>query len=259
MSEVVEIELINFILLYLLLIIVLIIMKKSKINQTKLLFLASFRMTIQLILAGLVLTYIFKNPHPVFTILYIISMAAFSTYRVISRNKELNREFKIVIGISLTFTALVMITFFVGIVVKVNIFNPQYTIPLSGMIFGNCMNGYTIGIKTFQNSLKTGRNQISALQNIGATPTKILMPFVNNALETALLPTMNSMLGMGIVSLPGMMTGQILAGTLPTTAVIYQIAIMIVICTTVCLSVFVALYFGHKTLYNSRNQMTFYE
>lgn len=259
MSGVVKIDLINFALLYLLLIIVLLVMKKSKINQTKLLFLASFRMTIQLILAGLVLTYIFKNPHPVFTTLYIISMAAFSTYRVISRNKELNRKFKIVIGVSLTFTALIMIVLFVGIIVNVNIFNPQYTIPLSGMIFGNCMNGYTIGIHTFQSSLKTGRNQIGALQNIGTTPTKILMPFVNIALETALLPTMNSMLGMGIVSLPGMMTGQILAGTIPTTAVIYQIAIMIVICTTVCLSVFLALYFGQKTLYNSRNQMIFYE
>jgi putative ABC transport system permease protein len=60
---------------------------------------------------------------------------------------------------------------------------------------------------------------------------------------------------MGIVALPGMMTGQILSGTLPTTAILYQIAIMIAICTVVCLSSFGALYFGHKTLYNERNQI----
>jgi len=92
------------------------------------------------------------------------------------------------------------------------------------------------------------------LLNLGVAPQKILIPFVNNALETALLPTLNSMLGMGIISLPGMMTGQILSGTLPTTAILYQIAIMISICTAVCLTVFSSLYFGYKTLYNKAIQ-----
>ena len=71
------------------------------------------------------------------------------------------------------------------------------------------------------------------------------------------MPTLNSMVGMGIVSLPGMMTGQILSGTLPTTAILYQIAIMIAICTVVCLSVFGSLYFGYRTLYNDRNQIEY--
>ncbi len=77
---------------------------------------------------------------------------------------------------------------------------------------------------------------MNALLNIGAAPRDILLPFVRQALETALLPTLNSMMGMGIVSLPGMMTGQILSGTLPMTAILYQIAIMIAICTVVCLA-----------------------
>ncbi|HPZ52781.1 MAG TPA: ABC transporter permease, partial [Clostridia bacterium] len=65
---------------------------------------------------------------------------------------------------------------------------------------------------------------------------------------------LNNMVGMGIVSLPGMMTGQILSGTMPTTAILYQISIMIAICTVVCLSVFGSLYLGYRTLYNERNQ-----
>ncbi|HEY4544033.1 MAG TPA: ABC transporter permease, partial [Tissierellaceae bacterium] len=100
------------------------------------------------------------------------------------------------------------------------------------------------------------RNRIDTLLNIGVTPKKILLPFVNQALETALLPTMNSMLGMGIVALPGMMTGQILSGTLPTTAILYQISITIVICTVVCLSVFGSLYLGYRTMYNENNQIS---
>jgi putative ABC transport system permease protein len=68
---------------------------------------------------------------------------------------------------------------------------------------------------------------------------------------------MNNMLGMGIIALPGMMTGQILSGTHPTTAILYQIAIMIAICTSVCLTVFCSLHFGYKTLYNKLNQINF--
>ena len=81
MQGAVQLNILQFSLVYLLLIIVLAIMKKSKINQTKFLIVASLRMTVQLVLAGLILTYIFKNPHPAFVVLYIIAMVAFSIKR----------------------------------------------------------------------------------------------------------------------------------------------------------------------------------
>lgn len=257
MQGAVQLNILQFSLVYLLLIIVLAIMKKSKINQTKFLIIASLRMTVQLVLAGLILTYIFKNPHPAFVVLYIIAMVAFSIKRVLNKNKGLNPKFKLAVSISLAFSGIFILSYFVTVVVGKSIFNPQYTIPLGGMIIGNSMTGVTLGLKTFNENIKSQRTKIETLLNLGATPKKILLPFVNNAVETALLPTMNSMVGMGIVSLPGMMTGQILSGTLPTTAILYQIAIMIAICTAVCLTVFCSLHFGYKTLYNSRNQMKF--
>ncbi|HSR03629.1 MAG TPA: ABC transporter permease, partial [Proteiniclasticum sp.] len=179
-----------------------------------------------------------------------------ATVRVLSKNRELNNKFKLAIGLSLAGAGTLIVFFFVQIVVGMDFFNPQYTIPLSGMIFGNAMTGLTLALKSFSENLKAQRSRVESLLYIGVTPKKILLPFVNNALETALLPTMNSMLGMGIISLPGMMTGQILSGTLPMTAILYQIATMIAITTVVCLSVFSALYFGYKTLYNDRNQIT---
>lgn len=252
---VVEMNIWQFALIYLLLIVVLVIMKKAKIEETRLLLLASFRMTVQLVLAGLVLTYILGNPHPLFTVAYIVAMTSFATIRVLGKNRELNRKFKMAIGLSLAGAGTLIVFFFVEIVVGMDFFNPQYTIPLSGMIFGNAMTGLTLALKTFSENLKSERSRIESLLYVGVTPKKILIPFVNNALETALLPTMNSMLGMGIISLPGMMTGQILSGTLPMTAILYQIAIMIAITTVVCLAVFSALYFGYQTLYNERNQI----
>lgn len=255
MKGIVQLNILQFSLIYLLLIIILAIMKKSKINQTKLLLLASFRMTVQLVLAGFVLTYIFEKPHPIFVIIYLSGMIAFSVHRVLSKNKNINKQFKIAIFLSLAGSGLVILAFFVLAVVGESFFNPQYTIPLAGMIIGNSMTGVSLGMKTFTQDLQNQRNKVDSLLNLGVTPKKILIPFVNNALETALLPTMNNMLGMGIISLPGMMTGQILSGTKPTTAIMYQIAIMIAICTSVCLTVFCSLNFGYRTLYNKRNQI----
>ena len=255
MNTIVKMNIWQFLLVYILLIIVLVIMRRRRINQIKLLFIASIRMTVQLVLAGLVLTYIFENPHPFFTVSYIIAMIGFAIYTVLSRNKGLNRQFKIVVGVSLAVTGLSVIIFFILAVVGVNIFNAQYTIPISGMIMGNAMTGVSLGLKTFNENIRTGRNKIEVLVNLGVTPDKILTPFVNTALETAILPTLNSMLGMGIISLPGMMTGQILSGTLPMTAILYQISIIIAISAVTCMAVFCSLYFGYRTLYNKKNQI----
>ena len=257
MQGIVQLNIIQFSLVYVLLVVVLLIMKKSRINQTRLLLLASMRMTVQLVLAGLVLTYIFENPHPLFVVAYIVAMVAFSIRRVLSKNPGLNRDFKLAVSASLAFSGLAVLIYFVTVVVQTSVFNPQYTIPLAGMIIGNAMTGVSLGLKTFTENVKSQRPKIEALLNLGATPRDILLPYVNNAIETALLPTMNSMLGMGIVSLPGMMTGQILSGTLPMTAIMYQIAIMIAITTAVCLTVFSTLTLGYKTLYNKRNQIAY--
>lgn len=244
----------QFSLIYFLLIILLMIMKRSKVDKTKLLIVASFRMTVQLVLVGFVLSYVFENKHPVFTYLFLISMIGFSIHRVLSLQSQLNKKFKIIIGLSIAISGLSVLFFFVAIVVRVPIFDPQYTIPLAGMIVGNAMTGLNLGLGNFINSLNKEKSKLYALTAIGIEPDKILLPFVRQAFETALLPTINSMLGMGIIFLPGMMTGQILSGTLPTTAIMYQIAIMIAICTSVCLTVFLSLNLGYKTLYD-KNQI----
>lgn len=254
MEGAVTLSIYQFLLIYVLLIIVLFIMKKSNVNKTKLLIVASLRMTVQLVLVGFILQYIFSDPKPIYTVIFLILMILFSINRVISSRKDLNTKFKISIGCSLASSGLFVLFFFVGLVVNKSIFNPQYTIPLAGMIIGNAMTGVNIGLRTFMESVNTEKSKINTLLNLGVDPKDILLPIANNALETALIPTLNSMMGMGIIFLPGMMTGQILSGTLPTTAIMYQIAIMIAICTSVCLTVFLSLNLGYKSLYNGMKQ-----
>ncbi len=255
MDKAAEISIVNFSLIYLLLILIGVVMKASKISHTKLLLVASIRMTAQLILAGYVLMYLLKEAPPVLIILYVVLMTAFAIHRVLAVNQGINKRFKYIIAVSISSSALVIIAFFIKIVVGESILNPQYLIPISGMIIGNAMTGVALGVKTFTAKVKDSRLQIEVLLNCGATPKKILLPMVNEALETALLPTINVMLGMGIVSLPGMMTGQILSGESPLTAIVYQISITIGISAVVCLATFLSLNFGYKTLYNKENQL----
>ncbi len=256
MNEAVRISIFNFALIYLLLIVVGIVMRISKINQTKLLIIASIRMTIQLTIAGYVLIYIFDNPSPILVCAYVIMMSIFAVYRILSVNKGLNRKFQIIIAGSIGVSTILIIVFFITIVIGESIFNPQYTIPISGMIIGNAMTGIILGVRTFISKINDSKLQIEVLLNQGANPKNILKPMVNTSLETALLPTINSMLGMGIVSLPGMMTGQILSGELPTTAILYQISINICLAAVVSLAVYLSLNLGYRTLYSKENQFT---
>lgn len=257
MNEIIKLNILQFSLVYVLLLIVLFIMKKYKVKQSKLLIIASVRMSLQLTIAGFILTYILKNPKPIFTVLYIVIMICFSIYRVLSNNKSMNKKFKLIVSLSLALSGILILLFFIIVIVGANIFNPQYTIPIGGMVIGNAMTGVSLGLKTFNENISANKNQINVLVNLGVPPKDILSEFAGNALETALLPTLNTMLGMGIITLPGMMTGQILSGTLPTTAIMYQIAITISICTVTCVAVFCSLFFGYRTLYNKKNQMTY--
>ncbi len=255
MNQIIELQIWQFLCIYLLLIVILAIMKKCRIDKSRLLLTASIKMTVQLVLAGLILSYIFENPHPVFTGLYLLSMLAFTIYRVLSKYPFLQTRFKLIVGASITISGLFIVFYFIFVVVGSGAFTPQYVIPISGMVMGNTMTGVSLGLKTFTESLDAQHAKIEALTCAGVSADRILLPFVKQALETAILPTLNTMLGMGIVALPGMMTGQILSGTLPTTAILYQIAIMIAICTAVTCSCFFTLYFGSKTLIERKTQM----
>ncbi|HPF86446.1 MAG TPA: ABC transporter permease [Candidatus Limiplasma sp.] len=255
MTDIVQIKLWQFALIYLLLLVVISVMRFGKINKTRSVLWASVRMSLQLTLAGLILTYIFQNPHPLFIVVYLAGMIAFAIFRVFSINKRLNPRFRLIVAASIAFSGLMVTAYFVWLVVGESLGNPRYVIPIAGMVMGNTMTGVSLGLKTFYQLLEDQTVRIETLQNMGVKPDKLFLPLVRQAMETAILPTINSMLGTGIVSLPGMMTGQILSGTLPMTAILYQIAIMIAICTTVCLSTFASLYFGYRTLYNKRSQI----
>lgn len=243
-------QMLPFLLAYILLIMVGIIMKACRIARTRLLLVAGLRMTLQLILAGFVLTYLFARPHPLLTCVWLAVMTGFTIRTVLGRHPGLNHHFRFCVACTLACCGLLSTLFFVTCIARQPALNPQYVIPLGGMLMGNAMTGLSLALKSFETGLDEQRARIRALTNLGVRPQRILFPLVRTALETAMLPTLNSMLGLGIVFLPGMMTGQILAGAAPATAILYQGSIMMAMCATVCLTVLGALLWGYRSLWD---------
>ena len=132
---------------------------------------------------------------------------------------------------------LVCLLYFLLIVVRISPwYDPQYFIPIAGMLVGNSMTGVSLAVKSLGEGMTTRRNLVEEALILGATPQAATSPIINNTFEAAIMPTINSMLGMGIVFLPGMMTGQIYPHSTDT-AVNYQIAIMLGILGAVAITV----------------------
>jgi putative ABC transport system permease protein len=111
-------------------------------------------------------------------------------------------------------------------------YSPQYLIPLAGMILGNSMNGAAIAAERFTQDLVKRSRDIETHLCLGATPQQAIANYQSDAIRAAMIPTINVMMVAGVVSLPGMMTGQILGGVSPLLAVRYQLVILFAITTS---------------------------
>ncbi len=242
---------------YVFVLIMLIIFKSRGIKRERQILIASTRMTIQLTIMGYILMFVFKNPSWWLTSIMIAIMISFAIYNSINRVKyQMSKELKRIISFSMTFGALLTAVFFIVIVLNVRPwFNPQYFIPISGMIIGNSMTGIALGANKLCSSFEDKRIEIENSLMLGASPRAAAKEIVNSAFDTAILPTMNNMLTMGIVSLPGMMTGQILSGTFPITAIKYQIGIMLAILGSTAVSTVIFVTLGYRAFFTKDSRL----
>ncbi len=257
MKGIIELTPFQLALAYLSVLVVILILQKRSIRKEKEVLIASIRMTLQLILTGFVLTFIFENPHPLLTFGFLAVMETFAVYTVFKKFKgKLQPALKRVIALSLIAGTVGSLLYFLWVVVRIDPwYDPQYFIPIAGMLIGNSMTGISLSVQSLVRSMTERRAYVEEALILGATPKKAVDEIVNSTFDAAILPTINSMIGMGIVFLPGMMTGQILSGTSPQTAVLYQAAIMLGILGAVSLSVISLLVFGTRTFFNDQAQL----
>ena len=261
MDGVISLQLGQMIAAYIFVVLLLIIVRIRGISREKEILISSIRMTIQLILVGYILVYLFRTIHPLHTVVVIIVMEIFAVHNIYKRTKRpLSGSLKKVIAFSMVAGTLTSLLYFLLVVIQIKPwYDPRYFIPIAGMLIGNSMTSISLGVSRLVDEMYLERHLVESALMLGATPKMASKEVQDNAFDAAILPTINSMIGMGIVFLPGMMTGQILSGISPITAIEYQIAIMLGILGSVTLTVSLFVQFGYKTFFNKESQLVIKE
>lgn len=225
-------------------------------GQERTVLVSGLRMGVQLLGVGYLLHYLFALSHPAPVLLILLIMSGFAVQTVGARVKEKMPRFYSVVGgaifVGCGGLTLLFCTLIVGLTPW---YDPRYLIPLAGMIFGNSMTGASLAAERLAQEMRERQDEIETALCLGATSRMACAEAVKNAFKAALIPSVNSMAAMGIVFLPGMMTGQILSGTEPLIAVRYQIAIMCVIVGSVALTAFLILFFGYRSYFTRYHQL----
>jgi len=219
---------------------------------------ASARMVVQLVLVGYVLTFLFAAVSPFWTALAAAIMVLFASREIVARQKRRLQGFwSYGLGAGCTLLAAGTVTMFslLGQLRPEPWYHPRYALPLLGMILGNTMTGVSLGLDVLTNGVMRERAAIEACLALGGTRYQALLPVIRDALRSGFMPTINSMAAIGLVSLPGMMTGQILAGVEPVDAVKYQLLIVFLIAGGTGLGTLAAVIGGGRLLTDHRHRL----
>jgi len=231
---------------------------KMKIDLQKQLLIAATRTVIQLLMLGFVLKILFDISNPLLIALMSLIMLLAGGREVFARQ---TRRFKGIWGVGIGTTSMFISSFTVTIFTLIVVINkhpwyePQYSIPLLGMILGNTMNGISIGMDRLTQTAWEQRETIEQRLLMGFSKRIAIAPIRKQSARSGLIPIINSMSTAGIVSLPGMMTGQILAGSPPFEAVKYQILIMFLIASGTGFGIITALWITSSRLFDKRDRL----
>jgi putative ABC transport system permease protein len=252
----IEMEAINIrysamLILYGVLLIPIIISYILKLGNVKKILISVLRMTLQLGAMGLYLDYIFRFNNVLVNIGYVLLMIAIANFTV-NRNAGLRTArvfFTLMLGITLS--TLTVIALFIFLSIRPEpIYDARYLIPITGMVVGNCMRANVISLERFYSSIRKNEKEFLTYLLMGASPLEAIMPYLRDAVRPAMAPQLSTLATLGIVSLPGMMTGQILGGSSPIIAIKYQIGVMIAIFTAITLTTVINILFSLKTSFD---------
>ena len=231
-----------------------------RLRMERSLFLASVRTTVQLLLVGFVLQWVFAVDQWYVVVAMLLVMTLVAGYTAAARNERRFAGMWISTLLSMGISSWI-ITAYALLVVLRGIdqwYQPQYAIPLMGMVLGNTLNGISVGLSTLTSELAQRRGEIDSALSLGATRYEAALPTLRQAIRLGMTPIINSMMVVGLVSLPGMMTGQLLSGTSPIEAVKYQIMIMFLVASATALGTVGVVALSYLHLFSGDHQFLFY-
>lgn len=227
-----------------------------KLGMERDLAVASIRTVVQLALVGLVLDQVFAVRSAGWVLLFALAMIVAATVAAARRPARTYRGIYRDSFVSMLVSSLLVTLVAVAGILSVEPwYEPQYLIPLLGMLLGNSLTGISLGLDRLLSAVAERSERIEARLALGATAWEASLSAVRASVRTGMIPIVNTMMIVGIVSLPGMMTGQILAGADPADAVKYQILILFMIAASTALGTLGAVLLGWRRLFDNRHRL----
>jgi putative ABC transport system permease protein len=227
-----------------------------KLGLERKLAIASLRTVVQLLLVGYVLKMVFDIDSPFALIPVLLLMVLVATRESVIRSSRYlmgaDRSAFISLVLAGFLTAYVVTQLIIGVEPW---YKPQYIIPLMGMILGNVLTAISLTLDHLLNTLVSRRAEVEMELALGATSWEAAREAIGEAVAKGMIPTINSMMVVGLVSLPGMMTGQILSGTDPAQAVRYQIMVMFMLAAATSLGCIIMSLLVYRRVFNTRHQL----
>lgn len=251
MNETVTISIPVLLLFSVILIFPVLIFRHLRLRLTKDLIISMLRMGVQLGLVAIYLEYIFKLDMLLVNVAWVLVMIVVATGSILRQSGLSWRKCLWTILPAHLLTSLLILCGFLFVFDFGTIASARYLIPLMGMVLGNILRSNVVALDRFFSELRANEEMHIQYLTLGASEAEAVRPFLRNALRAAVGPQLGTVATMGIVSLPGMMTGQILGGSSPAVAIAYQIMIMIAIFTAATVSAFLAVHFSRSVAFDT--------
>jgi putative ABC transport system permease protein len=227
-----------------------------KLRLEKDLLVGTVRTFLQLFLLGYVLKIVFSLSNPWIVFLLFSLMITFAARIISGRVREKQVPYFMPVLASMFLSYMIINAFVMTIIIQVKPwYQPIYFIPIGGMIIGNSMNAIAISINSWFDGLKKERDRIELYLACGGSPVESTRENFKSAIKSGMIPSINALMSVGVVSIPGMMTGQILAGTDPMIAIKYQIIIMLLLVGSTALSSIFALHIVRRMSFTHAHQL----
>jgi len=233
---------------------------RMRLGVSRTLAIAALRTTVQLLLVGLILEAVFTQAELPWIVLIVLVMMTVAAWEILARQK---RKLKGWWGFGVSAFSLFISSFFITLLALLIVieadpwYTPQYAIPLLGMLLGNTMNGIALGMDRLVQTAWQQRSVIEQRLMLGQKDTEAIRDIARDSMRAGMIPIINAMATAGVVSLPGMMTGQILAGSPPVEAVKYQILIMFLVTAGTGFAVITVLQLITRRMFDSRERLRF--
>lgn len=230
----------------------LILSKTLKLGLEKDTLIATIRSIIQLLAVGYVLKFVFDAESFIYILLMISLMILTATLNARKKGKAIRG---ITWKIAVTLIIVEIVTQGILLTFEIVPRTAQYIIPISGMLIGNSMVLSILFLNRFTAEIESSRDQIELILSLGGTPKQAIHSQLTNAIRASMIPTIESQKTIGLVQLPGMMSGQIIGGADPIQAVQFQLLIIFALLTTAALSSILVGFLSYPALFNERMQL----